>query len=477
MRTARRLNLRQHLGGYRWLLLFLIIGLSLALFATAVSGQPGRIELVATFALFLGVLGLPLWSGRGPRWYEPVVAFMATRLVMELPKLPYYSGNVTAGNLASWTVLGSLSERQLYSSGVIYLMLSAVGVLAYYFGYYLVPKLHAPAIQFGQPRRRRLVVVLGAVFVGSLLAGAAFVEWRGGLVRHFARWSLEGGGRGALSGQVYFVLLGSLHSLAVLTWLAYVPRASRNVLFWVAAALSGITLFIVNSGNRSVVVFFLLTLLLIHLYHSGRLRFVSIMLLLGGLVVTFSVLGTARRTIPGLDRVSTADLPGLAGNSWAPVQALETIASYQLQLRPNVVVSTVPRKHPFLLGESYLSILVNPIPRRMWSNKPEFVDAKAGATFWGVDWGTPVGAVAEAYWNFSVGGVLLMFGLFGMFHRWLWSWATAAGQQPAIIVVYFITLVYLWEPYSADVIKWLRMLVPLLFLIILIRRPLLMRRS
>src|SRR5690606_17147360 len=83
------------------------------------------------------------------------------------------------------------------------------------------------------------------------------------------------------------------------------------------------------------------------------------------------------------------------------------------------ILARVPKDEPLRLGETYLAFVTAIVPRSVWPNKPLASGRLAGRTFFNASKGVPTGTVGEAYWNFHVPGVVLVFALWGVFLRWL----------------------------------------------------------
>jgi hypothetical protein len=92
------------------------------------------------------------------------------------------------------------------------------------------------------------------------------------------------------------------------------------------------------------------------------------------------------------------------------------------------------------------------------------VDVQANRAFYGADWGLPPGAVGEAYWNFHVPGVLVVFFLFGVFKRWLANLVIHYPEAPGIMAIYMISLFY-FDPSQNGFQAWLYAVVPALLMI------------
>ena len=67
--------------------------------------------------------------------------------------------------------------------------------------------------------------------------------------------------------------------------------------------------------------------------------------------------------------------------------------------------------------------------------------------------GVPTGPVGEAYWNFYIPGVVIIFFLYGLFHRWLARTFAQYSRVPTAWVLYVLTL-YAFSPESSRMVGW-----------------------
>jgi hypothetical protein len=111
--------------------------------------------------------------------------------------------------------------------------------------------------------------------------------------------------------------------------------------------------------------------------------------------------------------------------------------------------------------------LTLPIPRAVWPDKPGQIGGLVGETFFKSPSGTPPGPIGEAFWNFHIPGVLVVFFVFGVFHRWLAQSFIEYKQYPAAILIY-LTILFTLDPSTPALIVCLMLLVPLLILLRLI---------
>ena len=152
-----------------------------------------------------------------------------------------------------------------------------------------------------------------------------------------------------------------------------------------------------------------------------------------------------------------------------PLPALQAVAGSL------PVLARVPERVPLLMGSSYLAAVAVVVPRKVWKGKPRQVGGLTGMTFFNTHAGVPPGPVAEAYWNFHIPGVLIVFGLLGMFHRWLANTYLHYAASPGAIAVYVATLIYTYSPGSTAIVGAVLNLGPMVFIMLahrlIARRP------
>jgi len=91
------------------------------------------------------------------------------------------------------------------------------------------------------------------------------------------------------------------------------------------------------------------------------------------------------------------------------------------------IIEAVPRKMPYLLGRSFVSIVFAPIPRTTWIDKPPIhLGPIVGQDIYGTKdesgrgAGIPPGFVPELYMNFGLPGVMIGMFLLGMWLRFIY---------------------------------------------------------
>ncbi|MEB3360331.1 MAG: O-antigen polymerase [Synechococcales bacterium] len=415
----------------------------------------GNIQLA--LLLNLSLLSVPfIWQPPGLGWFHPLVFVPLMMLSEHLQRTAVYvQGLQWHAALPGW------SGEQLSQLVCEELLLRSLALLALYAGFVLVPRLPIPtfAAVGNSPRLASKVVLTVMISVGIF---AAYMQTRGGIVAHIVSWG--GGRRLGLAGDAYWGLLIQLGLIACLTWFAVDRQSASRPLFWGCAGVS-LGIIFLFSGSRSGIIYPLFLGLLVWLLRERRIDTTKIvtLMLIGVFLIGF--LGEFRRsTFDG--EIDWDLLTGESADSSALVTGLDEIAA-----RSSVgdaafpILAQVPHEVDFLYGQSYLAVLVLPVPRAFWPEKPGLVGGLTGTTFFGGMAGVPPGAIGEAYWNFGVPGVFAVFLIFGAFCRWLATVFQHNIQVPVAIVLYVITLFYFFDPSSPNFVTWLRLLVlSLLFL-------------
>ena len=108
-----------------------------------------------------------------------------------------------------------------------------------------------------------------------------------------------------------------------------------------------------------------------------------------------------------------------------------------------LVVGMGPKQFPLMYGRSYLDVLLQPIPRGLWPNKPWSFDRTIGQLLTGTDTAIPPSMVGEMYMNFHVFGIVGGMLLFGWGSRRLYQLALMRPRDPGRIVLYALLLPFL----------------------------------
>lgn len=344
--------------------------------------------------------------------------------------------------------------------------LAALAAAATYVGYMM-----------WKPRIRRLSneesphlnLALGLTIVAMTLLFLGYMQTRGGILSHMA--SFAGGRHIALGDQGYILWVFRPMPFLLLLWYAYRPAITRSPLFWVLLLLC-LSMQFASTGSRTAAV---LPLLSFGLVWSLRTHKLPIGLALVVMMLAFAAIG-----VLGEVRRSTSSAGGLDFGVVSSFQFSEWLekTTADIDQREDAAlalptIARVPEEIPHLDGKSYLGMLLFFVPRAVWPEKPRSVGAYAIADIAGRNYGldgfyegagAPIGATAEAYWNFGVPGVLVVFICFGAFKRWLAGYLATNSKNPQAMVFYAATATTLFSPSSDELIPYFHTLIMLFFI-------------
>lgn len=351
-------------------------------------------------------------------------------VLLGLPvEAPYFDG------------LGFQTASQVWTAMAKYNALEILGLCSTYAGFGLwrsganaarIP--YSPVNPFGA----RLVLLL--LIVASTLAVAAFIYYRGGLSEHL--FDLGRGRFRALSGMGGAVVIADLGAVSMFLWVAIRPHDARSVLFITSLAVVVAAQFISN-GSRASALFSLMVVGLIWALRTQRVPW-RIGLSLIPLLFIFLGLMNVVRTSSWTGRTAAEAI-----SDTGAFDAIEKIENeIKFRRARSAQVPIVERGFAIadgpLLGKSYLAAVVAPIPRSIWPDKPRGPGSMFAQMFLGEareGMAIPVSPAAEAYWNFGVPGVFLLFALYGVLLRLAYQFYWRRYPDPFAIAFYalFVT--------------------------------------
>ena len=395
--------------------------------------------------VYVGLMAAPFLVVRGALgWFHPLVLSSLLRFVDLLRRFSMYSWGL------DWHRALPMSPTELSEVIELHLALHIVAVVAYYAGLFLGPRIRPWRLWVRPPD-----ALVPKLLVIALLAVASFVVFvgmQGGLSAHIESWSF--GRHDQLAGMFYVLTATSFGLPACWIWIAYRRNATRSPLFW-ATALSSLALTFAATGSRSSAVYAALIGLLIWMLRERRVAFFRLIAIGVVALYVIAALGNFRRS--GWYGESAWD----AASETSLVDSVVSGAGGELSARATTgdgtlaILARVPDDVPLLYGRSYLAIVTLPVPRSLWPEKPKLIDGQVGQIFFGLNAGVPAGGIGEAFWNFHVVGVIVVFFLFGLLHRWLVAVFVRNRDQPAMIVLYATTMLMLRDPSSLGITIWL----------------------
>jgi len=439
--------------GYRVLVLcFFFLYVLLAGTFALLSGAPRSELFIPALACLVGVRALPLIMYRPSYgWYHPLVLVAMLSMIQLVKEFPAY-----AFGLRYHIALPEMSPEALGGLVAWKLSLWTMGLLSYYAAFRYAPRFGVPRIQFPQPTNLRFKVP--AVVLASIAIFMVYLQGKGGLQAHMLSWAM--GRRTTLAGDFYWFQVATLASGACLIWLATEKRSLRSPLFWVSS-LAALGLHFFTTGSRAAVIYVMVIAMMVWMLRERKFAptraiavgFVGLMLL--------AVLGNLRHSTwqGSVDWSVITDFTVSAASSDATTEIVGRRTTGDGSLP---ILAHVPGRVDHLYGSTYLAVLTLPVPRSLWKGKPGLVGGRVGAAFFSTRAGIPPTALGEAYWNFSIPGILMAFGLFGFFHAWLARVFLTYHDRPLFNLIYILTLFTAMEPSSESVAATLMSLVPLM---------------
>jgi len=341
------------------------------------------------------------------------------------------------------------------------LLLGAIGQVAYYIGFFALRGFRIPQLKFFQPRFIGLKVFL--IVLITLGIFLAYMENQGGIEAYLlflARGRSNLINAGELSGE--WLVLFRFAILACLIWLGSDPNATRRPLFWISVVIALAMQFLV-SGSRSSVIIIIAIGVVIWMLRAQK---ISAPRILVGIIVGLFLLGQlgSFRTSLWSGDVNWDTLIEPSGviSVGQSIDELQERSGSSNPLYP--ILARVPSEIDLLYGRSYLTLLTTPIPRAWWPEKPRSTGAEVGEIFLNTLAPTPPGVIGEAYWNFHIPGVVLVFLLFGFFHKGLALFYTRYASESAVVVLYAVTL-FVFFPDVLSIVTWLQFLIQLVLLL------------
>lgn len=408
-------------------------------------GETTTLGIYLALTLNIVLLALPFALGRSQLgWTHPVVLHVfLTFLTVHLVRTPLYVHGLDYHlALPDWT------REQLASLVGYHLLLGALALVSYYMGFFSGLGPSVPAWRFRQPRSVAPKALLVSVL--ALLVFALYVRGQGGVSDHLLSWAEEGRVN-AIRGEGHWLRISRLGALATLLWFAFDRRALSRPLF-LAAAGGGLAINFLGSGSRSSVVSLLVIATLIWMIQRRRISPVRTLVVVLICLVVIASLGRLRRGLShGSVDWGVLVATGVGDSAAAAVD--ELLFRYGALDSAYAVLARVPDEHELLYGRSYLTLLALPIPRAVWPEKPGTPGKLAGNLFYGVRAGIPPGAVGEGYWNLHVPGVILLFLLFGIFHRFAARFLERFRDQPGAVALYALTMFWS-QPSITAIAEW-----------------------
>lgn len=375
-------------------------------------------------------------------WCHPLILPSLLSIVNMLPR----STGLYMNGLTEHMMLTDWSQHELNMLYAYGNLVNSFALIATYAGFLMGPRFGVPALRAPAIPGRRLYTVL-LLFLGiAIIAVVNYTHLYGGLYNHVKSLAFGMARRIELANDVdgigQYTALMNMGVIATLVWICSQAGALRNPIFWMLAA-SSLVLAYLCDGKRSSFIYPAILILLCWMMRNRKVPYLRLAIAATAAFFLIGLLGLVRSS--NWSDMNNLNLDAFQETSIAEMgsRSLDEFARRSgSQSSYFAILAKVPQEEDMLYGRTYLEWTLRFVPRQLWPEKPRGVDVQANQTFFGADWGLPAGPVGEAYWNFHLPGVLVVFFLLGVFKRWLADLLLRYPKAPAIMVLYMITLFY-----------------------------------
>lgn len=363
--------------------------------------------------------------------------------------------------------LGGQPPENVWNAMALYSALLLVSLLSTYAGFALSvvrPRLPAKNInELHSATVRRVLVGLIAV---SLLGLMALIEYRGGLEEHLS--TLAFGRFRALAGLGPLVAVVDLGSMCLVVWTAYRPSDVRSPLFLTCLVSIAAGQFLSN-GSRSSMIFLIMIIGFTWALRTRQIPWRVAAVAAPLLFLSLGALAVVRSS--GLQEQTATEALGSYDTSEVLSRVQEEVEDRRFISAGVPIVAKGHDVTGLMWGETYVAAILGAIPRAVWQDKPRgpgsiYAQRFLGAPREGLS--IPVPPFAEAYWNFHLLGVILIFGIFGVLIRAAHELYLTHQENPFSLAL-FVIFVTTFKVGTDDLVAFQQQLLMLLFVWVAIR--------
>ncbi|MDX2187251.1 MAG: hypothetical protein SFV32_09985 [Opitutaceae bacterium] len=429
--------------------------------------------LAFSTALYLCALAYPLikYTGNEGGWLHPLIfSTVFFGMVRNLPR----AAPLWIFGLDEHSVL-PLDAEQLTELVAFENLAGTLALISTYVGYACSRRISTPRLTVKSPRRLGLALVVATVV--SLVSLVLFMRLSGGFFAHLRNLSLNVGSKEFVADSSAMGLYSTgtqWLGLFLCLYLADRIGANRTSLekvrfwcLWGGAFLFANVIIYLGVGKRSAMFNVCGIAACILITHLRKVPWIRLAMGAVALLAAFAVIQTMRGVAPtakSLDDIKATLKTDTDKSALATYEELAHRRGAYSSAYP--IFHYVPDSSPLLWGETYWVIPLRVIPRAIWPTKPRGTDFRAGATFFNSVWGIPPGAVAEAYWNFHLPGVAVVYFLFGVFYRWMANLFVRYSKSGTITAFYCYTI-FAIGPTENMITGWMQSLIPLIAFIVI----------
>lgn len=431
-------------------------------------GASVNLYLAASTLLYCAVLAFPLlnYNARSDGWLQPMMVHVVLfGVIRNLPRAaPLY-----IFGLQEHAAL-PLDPTELTHLVAYENILTALSLACMYVGYHLGRNVPLPPLSFPKPKNLGAALAVGALV--SCTALLLYIRLSGSFFQHLRNIGLNATAKEFVTdvdGVGLYITAAQWLATFLNIFLATEIRRRREGLqrfrfwvFWLVAFAFANALVYLAMGKRAGLIVNCAIACFIYIQNEGKVRWVRLAVVAALLLSVMGVIQTLRTTAPNARSFDDFSAALESRNESSAANFFEETAYRRGGYSSAYpIFHYVPSQSPLLWGETYLVILGRPIPRSLWPDKPRGTDFRAGAVFFGAAWGIPPGSVAEAYWNFHIPGVVVVFLAFGAFLRWL-AKLYVENRHSGLVMVFYAYTVTSIGPSENAITNWFQTLIPLL---------------
>jgi oligosaccharide repeat unit polymerase len=415
---------------------------ALGLLAIFVGLQPGRADVWASLFLLCVCLSLPLAlrAAKGSiDLFEPIF----------LVNLTYFLYLVYAPALDLRAERSQFFGKEVHSTLAVATLYASMGIVALSIGYF-----SSLGERLARAARQPVEAPRGAVTYGivvAVLALAAFSLW---LTTSRYSWlhllslgqstqlqgmiAEEGGTASGAANYLYSAVNCFIPALMIVF-----AFGRRGRIVWLACFAAALLVYTGIGFRYRILMHVFAPIIFVYLVRDRRpkLRHIAAVGLAAFLLV--GVVGELRMSFRSAQRVEDLSLAGIADafgrnlNIYQPFLAM---------------VDVIPRDHPHLWGRSHGYLLIQPVPRSIWPEKPPPPIHDILTASFGSDEPARAGAfypnIGEMYADFGLAGILVGMFIFGVFLKALYAYCMRHRHNRWVAILYAIALPFLLQVVS-----------------------------
>jgi len=337
------------------------------------------------------------------------------------------------------TLAFSLNSYEILEVQLFEKMLTIVGLLFFYFGYFSFRKKFS--LKFNLPHIKWINInpeILLPFFSIILLSVIYFfLESQGGISNYISSWGLSRRDAtqkiGAIVGPLKYIYL------VPLTW--YLLKGEKiftNPIFLSIFFISIFSGFIV-SGGRSTILNASLPFIIVFIFNNKKIPWIFLTLFGIGFFLLFGLLGKLRSSV--YDKEVDWEVLTEANLQEAVNSTIDEAAVWNKLGANTAVFHSVPSRVDYLYGKAYLSVFLYWLPRSIYPDKPHGTGYYVGRDIYRhIEGGIPPGEIADIFFNFGIIGVIIILFLKGMFIRWITGLAYQAKFSNLLFLIPYLIM-------------------------------------